>query len=91
MAITWIFVAIAKEGFLDTSAGFFVKNVKVNQTNMKNSINLIQLLTQKKYRKMDLAELTFIVDEVLFYKCFGLIEGDEAEDKAKSLIEYFDN
>ena len=58
---------------------------------MKNSINLIQLLTQKKYRKMELPELTFIVDEVLFYECFDLIEGDEAEDKAKNLCEYFGN
>jgi len=56
---------------------------------MRASLKLTELITDEKYKKMDVKELTYVIDYLLDYNEYTILNGRSAEGKAVNLYSYF--
>ena len=56
---------------------------------MDKPLNLVELLTDKRYKEMDEQELEYVIDYQLNYNDYDILKGSYAENKAKNLYSYF--
>jgi len=56
---------------------------------MQKSLKLAELLTDEKYEKMNVKQLTHVIDYILNYEDYELLTGNFAEGKAVNLHNYF--
>ena len=56
---------------------------------MDKPLKLVELLTDKKYKKMTVGELEYVIDYELEFNDYDMIQGSYAENKALILYNYF--
>jgi hypothetical protein len=56
---------------------------------MEKPLKLAELLTNEKYKKMDVKQLTYVIDYVLEFVDYEMLNGNYAEGKAVNLHSYF--
>jgi hypothetical protein len=54
-------------------------------------ITLVNLLTDSKYKKMNITELTHVIDYELQYSDYCILAGKWSEGKAEMIKRYFSN
>jgi len=56
---------------------------------MRKPLKLVELMTDEKYKEMDVDQLTYVIDYQLEFEDYEILVGEFADGKAKNLYKYF--